>query len=209
VIEGLFRDRFAPLSSPTTLMFYNSHNTQLTCWFLRREPGEKPSWQGREQHIKQTQHTYGARAEVWTHNLWNHSGERRAFYRYATHHATHQLHSFTASQLHNLEVKQNIEYIRRNWAIGFWKRNHGYNHCCVVVLLCIHMQSVEYTRNRKWVGAKVTPMKQSNPPSSRISFKSVLFWSLVKLSYCPALFIITNWSFGCDNELDLIFLKET
>ena len=36
------------------------------------EPGEKPSWHGREQHIKQTQFTYGP---SWESNP-GHSGER-------------------------------------------------------------------------------------------------------------------------------------
>ena len=40
------------------------------------EPAEKPSWQGREQHTKQTQLTYDpAQAGAWT---WDHRGKRRA-----------------------------------------------------------------------------------------------------------------------------------
>jgi hypothetical protein len=48
------------------------------------EPGEKPSWQGREQtdnstHMKVSE----PRVEPTTH--WDHSSERRAYYRNATH----------------------------------------------------------------------------------------------------------------------------
>jgi hypothetical protein len=49
--EGLFRDRFATLSFPTTLIFtiHTTLNSRVDFYGGRKagEPGEKPSWQGK------------------------------------------------------------------------------------------------------------------------------------------------------------------
>ena len=54
--------------TPHTLPLHSVHNTHSHVGFYggrkTGEPGEKPSWHRREQHIKQTQLTYDP-AQAW------------------------------------------------------------------------------------------------------------------------------------------------